>query len=381
MLDLMITRMFEASGTTMRIIAASLLILVLDLASAVYVMEVFKYWGQAGFTAFAAAITGGLLVVLGMRISLAMARHRAAVLLFAGGPEGNLELARLPLRIGAKRRAGAMAAAESVVSANSPTNFTAILELPTAAVFLAMVFVVAGGAAGGATSGVLFLYVIFTFAAGRRTDRLSKDAMRSKAIAGDLMEKAKADALAEAEAEMAKEKEAAVLMRDGALAAGASNEAIETALHARYEAAKTRCEAIMEAVPRQSLDAIENAMLDAYDARARMDSAAANDRNVGVLFSGLVLAAAIGAGSLFSDHLAGGTGALIAGNILAGRAMSVLTAGMAALTMLQRIRPVAESLLSEGKAMERRSFDRRSGGAVEAALPQGGAAAIQETTP
>jgi hypothetical protein len=366
MFDLILSRMYASPGLAARILMSSVLIMALDLASAVYVMLLFKQYGQAGFQAFAVSVTGGLVIVMAARLTLAKARHRATTLLFAGGTEGDLWLALLPLSIGAQKRQGAISATESIIAANSPGNFIAVVELPTAIVFVALIHVVAGMAAGAATAAVLLCYVLFHWTSSRRTLRLTQESLRAKTALTEALEKARALAAEEGQNHMNEVIEGARRTETEAIAAGKTRETLEPEIRVMIEAAKAETRALAEGIPDAHRRDAETAILSSYDVRARMDAAAAGDRNMNVLFTGLVLVGAVGIGALFGEGHAGGTGALIAGNILAGRALAVLTAGLSAMAMFHRVQPMLAGLLSElhsvGLLKERRSSRRTSDG-------------------
>lgn len=279
MLDELWSRCASAPGAALRAMAASILTMLLDLASAAYVMVLFKRFGEPGFRLFAAATTLGLLGLLVGRMIVARLRHRSLRLMLAGGPDGDVALARLAAEADPARRAGALAAARAVSDAFSAANVGAFLELPAALVFVGCAFAMAGVLPGVAISATLSVVVLVTWLSSRRLRRLELDRARADA------------ALAEAS-----EKDAARLAS--------------------------------EAIGR----------------RLVLDSASATDRGLGLAASGLVLIAAVGVGCSFGDEASTNPGVLVAANILAGRALGVLIAGVGSASRMVGAMPARNAL-------------------------------------
>lgn len=68
---------------------------------------------------------------------------------------------------------------------------------------------------------------------------------------------------------------------------------------------------------------------DIYGKRAQIDASGSHDKAIGAISSGMLLVGTVGLGAILSD--AGTAGTLVVANILAGRALACLMAGIAAL--------------------------------------------------
>lgn len=275
-------RLANGSGTTFGVFVASALILGFDLGSASYVMALFKRWGETGFITTALVLTGVLAVTLLFRFVVDRVRRGAVTALLASGPEGDVALIMAAAKSDPAKRPAMQAAVKSVTAAFCAANLLALFDLPAAIAFTGAVFVVAGSSAGVACSTVLVLVILLMDFAARRSRRLAKG-QQSAEIA-----LAKADT-AEASAELA---------------------------------------------------------VEVYARRVLVEGAAATDRAIGVMASGLMLIAAVGVGCILNDPSAT-PATLVTANILAGRALGVVISAMGSLARMSSAMPAKLAIDSE----------------------------------
>lgn len=276
------SRLSSAPGTSFQAFVAGLLIIVLDLASAGYVMVLFRKFGEPGFELFSTGATLALLIVLLIRTSLSWLRLRALRDVASSGPDGDAALILRASAADRSKRPGALVATKTVSGAFGADGLVALMDLPAVVVFAGAVFVVAGPATGTACAALLVSVAVIMDLASKRARRFGSELVKAEA------------ALATAE--------------------GAA-EAEECALE--------------------------------VEARRRLvDGAASTDRGIGVLASGLMLAAAVGVGCIL-DGGSGGPAGFVAANILAGRALGILIAGAAALGRMASALPARIALDTE----------------------------------
>lgn len=281
MLNEILNRLEANPKSTAWAMAASILIAGLDVFTSLYLVAVFRRVGDPGFVAWVAALSGGLLFLLGWRWALSSGRSRILRTMLAGGAEGDVALIDRAARVAEPKVAGALGAAESVIDAFSASAMAAVMDLPLVLLFATAIFFVAGPAAGVASALVLAGVGLRSMRAGAKNRIVGLDLMR----------------------------------------------------------AKVKLQSCQDAAERVRL------AHDVHALRSHLDHSGSRERNLSAAAGGLVLLATVGCGAMFGDG--SNLSTLIAGNILAGRALGTLSGAVGSLSRMQSAMPAANALRNE----------------------------------
>ncbi|ARJ66033.1 protein of unknown function (putative ATP-binding cassette subfamily) (plasmid) [Magnetospirillum sp. XM-1] len=275
-------RLAGSPGTFGKSIFATAIMWMLDLAGAAYVSLAFKRFGEAGYASGILVLTGFLLAFGLFRFLLSDLRQALLALAFASGPEGDIALLRACAAGSPAQRSARMNVARMVSGAFSAGSVAALLDLPFAVLFLAPIFVVAGTATGTACSAVVALAVVVLLLASARSRRLNRDLVAAEGRLAKAQDEAEAAALA----------------------------------------------------------------VDAHARRMHAERAAGTDRGIGLLFSTLMLGAAIASGPLLGDALAIPQNLIVA-NILAARSVGAVIQAIGAMSRMAAAMPAKQALDAE----------------------------------
>ncbi len=196
----LLKRLGARPGIAIELLVASLFVNLLALAAPIFVMQVLNRYVAFGVDATLATLVAGMLIALALEFGFRQIRFRLAGAL-AVRPDEELALSLFRILTGAKTQAierippglrrQAMAGAEVVQAAYSAPNLVAVLDMPFALVFIAVLFLLSpllAGVAAAFVGAVLLLGLIGLVGLRGPTRELQQAASQGNAILGSALE-------------------------------------------------------------------------------------------------------------------------------------------------------------------------------------------------